>query len=682
MKSIAKPVALLYYSSWGSIEVLRIQSLGLKISLVVTLLIAVIIVPVVLIVTAQTNALVYDLTDSEARSANQTLVKALQDYKDDALLRADLIAHSVDVINAVDENSSYLLGRALIRNSEGLDDVTVCDINGIVLMRAHSDEKGDSIPEQGSFYRALTAGNLNKTIESVPGGGLFTRGSAPIRNQNGAIIGAVSCGHDLSLPKYVDEIKELSNCEITIFEGDIRINTTLVDENGNRMIGTKLDPEIAETVLVHGQVFAAHIVLFGNNYAAYYSPLAVGDNIIGVLFTGVDIDDTLSARNNMVRWVIVASATAGAIGIALVFFFSMSLVSRPLKKIREYAQKIADGELGISSDSETAVIAVRSNDEVGQLARALEKAYTNLKGYIGEIKERMQGLAEGDLTTESTYNFSGDFTLIKDSINEIISNLNNTITEINHVSSQVATGSTQTAEGAGLLAQGSTEQASAIEELSASIAEIADKIKSTATMADRAAVLANTIKASADKSNRQMSEMMEAVDEITKASHNIRQVIKAIDDIAFQTNLLALNASVEAARAGIHGKGFAVVAEEVRTLAEKSALAAKDTSLLIANSIEKAELGARIAEDTKASLAEIMTGINESSEIADHIAQSSGEQSFGIEQINRGIDQVSGVVMQNSITATESATASAKMSEQSSLLKKLMSQFRLQKNSH
>jgi len=682
MKSIAKPVALLYYSSWGSIEVLRIQSLGLKISLVVTLLIAVIIVPVVLIVTAQTNALVYDLTDSEARSANQTLVKALQDYKDDALLRADLIAHSVDVINAVDENSSYLLGRALIRNSEGLDDVTVCDINGIVLMRAHSDEKGDSIPEQGSFYRALTAGNLNKTIESVPGGGLFTRGSAPIRNQNGAIIGAVSCGHDLSLPKYVDEIKELSNCEITIFEGDIRINTTLVDENGNRMIGTKLDPEIAETVLVHGQVFAAHIVLFGNNYAAYYSPLAVGDNIIGVLFTGVDIDDTLFARNNMVRWVIVASATAGAIGIALVFFFSMSLVSRPLKKIREYAQKIADGELGISSDSETAVIAVRSNDEVGQLARALEKAYTNLKGYIGEIKERMQGLAEGDLTTESTYNFSGDFTLIKDSINEIISNLNNTITEINHVSSQVATGSTQTAEGAGLLAQGSTEQASAIEELSASIAEIADKIKSTATMADRAAVLANTIKASADKSNRQMSEMMEAVDEITKASHNIRQVIKAIDDIAFQTNLLALNASVEAARAGIHGKGFAVVAEEVRTLAEKSALAAKDTSLLIANSIEKAELGARIAEDTKASLAEIMTGINESSEIADHIAQSSGEQSFGIEQINRGIDQVSGVVMQNSITATESATASAKMSEQSSLLKKLMSQFRLQKNSH
>ena len=658
---------------------MRINSLGLKISLVVTLLIAAIIIPVVLIVTAQTDALVSNITDAEAKASNQRLVKALQDYQDDALMRADLIAHSADVINAMEDNSSYLLGRALIRNSEGLDDVTVCDINGIVLMRAHSEEKGDSIPEQSSFYRALTTGNLNKTIESVPGGGLFTRGSSPIRNQNGAIIGAVSCGHDLSLPKYVDEIKALSNCEITIFEGDIRINTTLVDESDNRMIGTQLDPEIAEAVLVRGQVYAAHIELFGNKVAAYYSPLTVGDHIIGVLFTGVDIDDTLAARNNMIRWVIAAAAAAGAIGIGLVFLMSMAVVSRPLKKISAFAQKIADGELGISSDSETAVIAVHSHDEVGQLARVLEKAYSRLKGYIGEIKERMQGLAEGDLATESAYDFSGDFTLIKYSINEIIGNLNRTITEINLVSSQVATGSALTAEGAGMLAGGSSDQASAIEELSASIAEIAEKIKGTATMAERAAVLANTIKASADKSNRQMGEMLTAVEEITKASQNIRQVIKAIDDIAFQTNLLALNASVEAARAGVHGKGFAVVADEVRTLAEKSALAAKDTGILIENSIDKAELGARIAEETTASLADIITGIKESSEIADQIAQSSGEQSFGIEQINRGIEQVSDVVMQNSVTAKESATASAKMSEQSSLLKKLMSQFKLQK---
>jgi len=655
---------------------LRIHSLGLKISLVVTLLIAVIIIPVVLIVTAQTDSLVSDVTEAEARAANQSLVKALQDYQDDALLRADLIAHSADVINAIVDNSSYLLGRAIIRNSEGLDEVTVCDINGNVLMRAHSEEKGDSILDQPSISRALTTGNLNRTIESVPGGGLFTRGSAPIRNQNGAIIGAVSCGHDLSLPKYVDEIKMLSNCEITIFEGDVRINTTIVDEDGNRMIGTRLDPEVAEIVLVRGEVFEAHIELFGNRYAAYYSPLAVGDHIIGVLFSGVNIEDTLGARNDMIRWVIVTAVTAGAIGIALIILLSISMVSRPLKKIGVFAQKIVHGELGISSDTET-TIDVRSRDEVGQLARVLEQAYRSLRGYIGEIKERMQGLAEGDLATESVYDFSGDFTLIKDSVNEIIENLNHTITEINLVSSQVATGSKQLAGGAGHLSDGSTEQAAAIEELSASITVIADKIKATASLAERAAVLANTIKSNADKSNRQMGEMMAAVDDITKASKNIRQVIKAIDDIAFQTNLLALNASVEAARAGVHGKGFAVVADEVRTLAEKSALAAKDTGLLIANSIEKAELGARIAEETTASLAEIMAGINESSEIADQIAQSSGEQSFGIEQINKGIDQVSEVVMQNSITAKESADASAKMSDQSSLLKRLMSQFKL-----
>ncbi|MCL2003829.1 MAG: methyl-accepting chemotaxis protein, partial [Oscillospiraceae bacterium] len=232
-------------------------------------------------------------------------------------------------------------------------------------------------------------------------------------------------------------------------------------------------------------------------------------------------------------------------------------------------------------------------------------------------------------------------------------------------------------DGSQSLAQGSTQQAAAVQELSSSISEIAVKTKENSEMANKAANLANNIKQSAEKGSHQMDEMMAAVKDINAASQSISKVIKAIDDIAFQTNILALNAAVEAARAGQHGKGFAVVAEEVRNLASKSSDAAKETGVLIQNSVEKAELGARIADETAASLTEIVSGINESSLIVGEIAKSSEEQSLGIAQINKGIDQVAQVVQQNSATAEESAAASEEMSGQANMLEDLIAQFKL-----
>ena len=249
------------------------------------------------------------------------------------------------------------------------------------------------------------------------------------------------------------------------------------------------------------------------------------------------------------------------------------------------------------------------------------------------------------------------------------------VEQIEDVSRSFVFASRQIADGSQALAQGSTEQAASIDRLSLSIGEIADKTKANAEMADRAASLANTIKQNAEKGSLQMDEMTSAVRDINAASQSISKVIKAIDDIAFQTNILALNAAVEAARAGQHGKGFAVVAEEVRNLAGKSAEAAKDTGALIANSMEKAELGARIADETAASLAEIVSGINESSQIVSEIAKSSEEQSIGIAEINHGIDQVAQVVQQNSATAEQSAASSAEMSDKSAILDNLVTQF-------
>jgi methyl-accepting chemotaxis protein len=370
--------------------------------------------------------------------------------------------------------------------------------------------------------------------------------------------------------------------------------------------------------------------------------------------------------------IIIALVLAVAVSVAMVIYVS-GLISKPLKVLSAFMSKAGNtGDISLSDDDkrvigEFALI----KDEIGETIHAS----SSFVGHVTNISNGLETIAKGDLTIE--FKTLSDADTMGKALVSMLDNLNNMFGEINNATVQVSTGSKQIADGAQALAQGSTEQAASVEQLSASISEIAQKTKDNADMAMRAANLASTIKNNAEKGSTQMDEMITAVKEINAASQSISKVIKVIDDIAFQTNILALNAAVEAARAGQHGKGFAVVAEEVRNLAAKSAEAAKDTGGLIANSMEKAELGSRIASETAESLTEIVSGISESNQIVSEISQSSNEQSVGISQINTGIDQVAQVIQQNSATAEESAAASEEMSSQSAMLEEMIMQFKL-----
>ena len=357
----------------------------------------------------------------------------------------------------------------------------------------------------------------------------------------------------------------------------------------------------------------------------------------------------------------------------LIYLIVKGQISAPLAPATAFFNKAGHtGDISLApEDIETIGKYSSRKDEIGQLIESAAAFVSRMT----EVSESLEKIASGDLTIEIVPQSQNDTLGL--SMLKMTDNLNNMFREINSSSAQVTVGSKQVADGAQALAQGSTEQAASIQELSSSITEIADKTKKNTGLAERAAALANSIKDSAEKGSGHMDEMMTAVNEINDASSSINKVIKVIDDIAFQTNILALNAAVEAARAGQHGKGFAVVAEEVRNLAAKSAEAAKDTGGLIENSIEKANLGVRIAGETAESLAEIVSGINESNQLVGEIARSSEEQALGITQINVGIDQVAQVVQQNSATAEESAAASEEMSAQSNLLQELVTQFKL-----
>ena len=657
---------------------MKIKSLGLKISLIVALMIVVIISIIFLIVSRQSTALITDLTAREALDANVSFAKQLESLTQEAAGAAHLIAASNEVVDAILNNRiDAALKQTLIELATDVDTVMVTDPKGNVLIRMHNDQKGDNVMNQTIVSTTLSTGIGMGMIAKGATVGLATRGSAAIKDLRGNIIGLVVSGHDLSNPKHVDKIKDYTGSEVTIFDGSTRLMTTLINADGNRVVGTEASPEVVSTVIDQGKEYSLQLPLFGGEYSAHYSPLISEGKVIGMLFTGVNIDDALGNQKTMINMVLVVGIICGILCILLVFIFNNFAVSRPLKRIGVFAHKISAGDIGVTS-SAAAAIDVRSSDEVGALARELEQSYVHLRGYVGEIRDRMRDLAEGDLTSESTYDFQGDFILIKDSINDHIRNLSRIMTEVNNSSTQVSSGAKQVADGAQSLAQGSTEQAASIEQLSNSIAEIAERTKANAVIASKTAALSETIKENAEKGSRQMGEMITAVSEINDASRNISKIIKTIDDIAFQTNILALNAAVEAARAGEHGKGFAVVAEEVRNLASKSAEAAKETGDMIQNSMEKAGLGSRIADETSESLSGIVTGINESYRLVEEIAAASEQQSAGISQIDVGIGQVAQVVQQNSATAEESAATAEEMSGQSDILQQLIAQFKTQ----
>lgn len=216
-----------------------------------------------------------------------------------------------------------------------------------------------------------------------------------------------------------------------------------------------------------------------------------------------------------------------------------------------------------------------------------------------------------------------------------------------------------------------------MEQLAAAINEINEKVIQTAQHSKTASEQVGKAGEELTISNQRMQDMITAMSEISQSSNEIGKIIKTIEDIAFQTNILALNAAVEAARAGSAGKGFAVVADEVRNLASKSAEAAKNTTALIEQSINAVENGTKIADSTANALLLTVESTKVAVDVVDKISMATSEQSTSIQEVTQGIDQISSVVQTNSATAQESAAASEELSSQATLLKTLVSRFKL-----
>jgi methyl-accepting chemotaxis protein len=313
-----------------------------------------------------------------------------------------------------------------------------------------------------------------------------------------------------------------------------------------------------------------------------------------------------------------------ALGGLIAWWLTRS-ISRPLKEAVVVAQNVSAGDL-------TSQIDVHSKDELGQLMLALKNMNGNLQNIVGDVRRGTD---------------------------------------------TIATASTEIASGNLDLSSRTEQQAASLQETASAMEQLTATVKQNAENAQQANQLAETASDIAVKGGAVVSRVVDTMNSINESSKKVVDIIGVIDGIAFQTNILALNAAVEAARAGEEGRGFAVVASEVRSLAQRSAAAAKEIKTLIGDSVQKVEAGAALVDEAGATMGEILSSVKRVTGIMGDITAASQEQTMGIEQINLAIAQMDQVTQQNAALVEEAAAAAASMQNQTSSLAGMVSVFKL-----
>ena len=318
------------------------------------------------------------------------------------------------------------------------------------------------------------------------------------------------------------------------------------------------------------------------------------------------------------------AALATLLAVVIGWWLTRS-VTRPLNEAVEVAQRVAAGDL-------TSTVEVKSKDETGMLLQALKDMNESLKKIVSEVRA----------STDS-----------------------------------ISTGTQEIATGNADLSQRTEEQASSLEETAASMEELTSTVKQNAENARQANQLAAGASDVAVKGGAVVGQVVTTMSLINESSKKIVDIISVIDGIAFQTNILALNAAVEAARAGEQGRGFAVVATEVRTLAQRSAAAAKEIKSLIDDSVHKVEDGTRLVDQAGKTMDEVVNSVKRVTDIMAEISAASQEQSAGIAQVNQAVTQMDEVTQQNAALVEEAAAAAESLQEQSSNLVQAVAIFKL-----
>ncbi|WP_338846637.1 Cache 3/Cache 2 fusion domain-containing protein [Massilia sp. W12] len=540
---------------------------------------------------------------------------------------------------------------------------------------------------------------------------------------------------DFSIP---DRFLAQSNVVATVFVRDgeefVRVSTSVKKQDGQRAVGTLLDRKSpAWARLNAGEAYLGSTELFGKQYMTRYDPLKDSSGkLIGALFIGLDFNQQSQKVRDKIRemkigktgYFFVLNAKEGKdYGVALVHPGKQgsSLLAAKDASGREFIRSMLEQKQGVMEyewqNQELGETMPRSKiavfntfkawdwligggtyiDELTEEARAVRNRYSVIGllfvflmagvlypviHYVVSLPLRTaraaaEQLATGDLSGNIDSARKDEIGDVIHAINGIGKGLGGVVAKVRNSAEAISSAASEIAAGNSDLSERTESQASSLEQTSSSMEQLTETVKQNAAHADQANNMVLIAASVAQKGGATVAQVKEMMDEIKDSSRKVVDIIGVIDGIAFQTNILALNAAVEAARAGEQGRGFAVVASEVRSLAQRSAAAAKEIKVLIGASVARIDTGSKMTDEAGQTMEEIVTSVERVTAIMRDIADASREQSNGIEQVNQAIQQMDEMTQQNAALVEQAMAAAASLQDQSEQLAQTIQQFKL-----
>jgi len=487
----------------------------------------------------------------------------------------------------------------------------------------------------------------------------------------------------------VDEIKTLVGGTATIFAGETRITTNVLKPDGSRAVGTPLAAGPAkDAVLGEGKPYRGSADILGKPFFTAYDPIKdASGKVIGVLYVGIPRSDVLAGIQS-VRSSMAIAATLITLLVTVIGFLICRAMFRPLSQMTEAMQHLAAGDAAITVPEH------RSADEIGQMARALErfrvaandKAAAEAKHRLGEIEREkamamlggaLERVAGGDLTADVGSDFPTDFAMLGGNYNAALASLRELIGTVLESTGAIQTGSSEIAAASEDLARRTEGNAASLEETSAAVTQMNQRLRATADAAGQTVTRADAAIAVVGSGRATADEAVQAMNRVSDSAKGIDSVIEGLDKIAFQTRVLAMNAAVEAGRAGEAGRGFAVVADLVSALAmraEEEAKRARDQLTVTQAEVETAR-GAVERVDT--ALSDIVDTVGEVHQLLGTIAADNQAQSMAISEVSTAISSMDQATQQNAAMVEETSAAARTLTDQVGRLDAQASTFRI-----
>lgn len=592
----------------------------------------------------------------------------------------------------------------------GADDIMLMDMKGRIIATGDDEIPVGTNVSDPSLSGTSLAAVFDRTRGSAQGEAVFTGFSgyeplngmpssfmaASVRSTDGTPLGvvAVQLHHDELLEVMTDGMTFGTTTQPFIV-GPNAIAANLPRNPGDFEMDRPMTrtPQIEAALTGTEPSFLANVPRAGDaadaahHGYAYAKPVNLYGEKWGIVIEK-DESEILQDVGAVFTRQLIVSLVAAIATLALGLLIGRS-ISRPLDRVTGAIHRIGDGKYDIE------VTDTNRKDELGDIAKAVDRQrllmqesqaaeaeraqqQEDLRQVVDRMRDGMQRLAEGDLSSPIAQSFSPEYEVLRVNYNQTLTKLNGTISEVVGVAESIRARSTEINHASVDLSRRTENQAAALEETAAALDALTASVKANANGASEVESTVRTTRAEAEESGKVVKAAVSKMTEIQRSSEQISNISGTIEDIAFQTNLLALNAGVEAARAGDAGKGFAVVASEVRALAQRSSDAAKEIKALITSSGQHVRTGVDQVNRAGTVIENIVGRVAHISELVSNIAAGAAEQSSGLGEINIGVTQLDRVTQQNAAMVEESSAASQGLQQDATTLAGLVSHFRIQ----